>query len=109
MKDEDTDLYKIIGKTVSISEKYSTGDSPLKSYFLEVQFTSKETSEVGSYIGEFEIEDDAGEYYLPIRDEIKINIIDSIVDPDLCCRPNRPKPSQIYPSSSVTPSVTPSA
>ena len=58
MKDEDTYIYKIIWKTVSISEKYSTGDSPLKSYFLEVQFTSKETSEVGSYIGEFEIEDD---------------------------------------------------
>jgi len=51
MKDENTDIYRIIGKTVTVKEKYTTGDSPFKSYFLETQFTSKETIKVGSFFG----------------------------------------------------------
>ncbi len=88
MKDVETDIYKIIGKSVSIKEKYSTGDSPLKSYYLETQFTLKETTKVGSFIGEFKIINDQGTEILPLQNEITINIIDSFADPNLCCRPN---------------------
>jgi hypothetical protein len=88
MKDVETDIYKIIGKSVSIKEKYSTGDSPLKSYYLETQFTLKETIKVGSFIGEFKIINDQGTEILPLQNEITINIIDSFADPNLCCRPN---------------------
>ena len=88
MKDEETNIYKIIGKSVSIKEKYSTGDSPLKSYYLETQFTLKETTKVGSFIGEFKIINDQGTEILPLQNEITINIIDSFADPNLCCRPN---------------------
>jgi hypothetical protein len=88
MKDEETNIYKIIGKSVSIKEKYSTGDSPLKSYYLETQFTLKETIKVGSFIGEFKIINDQGTEILPLQNEITINIIDSFADPNLCCRPN---------------------
>jgi len=114
MKDEYTDIYKIIDKEVSVKEKYTTGDSPFKSYFLETQFTSKETKTVGSFFGEFKIVNDNGTELLPIRDEIIINIVDSFSEPDLCCRPNRGEPKIIFPSEtprpsiSVTPSVTPS-
>lgn len=88
MKDVETDIYKIFGKSVSIKEKYSTGDSPLKSYYLETQFTLKETTKVGSFIGEFKIINDQGTEILPLQNEITINIIDSFADPNLCCRPN---------------------
>ena len=88
MKDVETDIYKIIGKSVSIKEKFSTGDSPLKSYYLETQFTLKETIKVGSFIGEFKIINDQGTEILPLQNEITINIIDSFADPNLCCRPN---------------------
>ncbi len=88
MRDENTDIYKITDKSVTIKEKYSTGDSPFKSYYLETQFTSRETNKVGSFIGEFKIDNNQGVEILPIENEIIISIIDSFANPDLCCRPN---------------------
>lgn len=121
MKEEDTDRFTIIGKSVEVKEKYTTGDSPFKSYFLETQFTKKETKKIGSFEGVFKIVNDNGTEILPINENIIINIIDSFADPDLCCRPNRgepiitfpsetPRPSpSTTPSISVTPTGTPSA
>ena len=110
MKDEDTNLYRIIDKSVTVKEKYTTGDSPLKSYFLETQFTKKETKSIGSFDGEFKIISSDGTEILPIKEEIKIFIIDSFSEPDLCCRPNRGEPKITFPSETprTTPSVTPS-
>ena len=88
MKDEETGIYKIIGNSVIVKEKESTGDSPLKSYYLETQFTKKQTSKIGSFVGEFKISGDRGNEILPIKNEIIINIIDSFSDSDFCCRPN---------------------
>ena len=109
MKDEETNIYKIIGKSVTVKEKYTTGDSPFKSYFLETQFTSKETRKVGSFFGEFKIVNSNGTELLPIQDEIIINIIDSFAEPDLCCRPNRGEDPIVFPSETPrpSPSVTP--
>lgn len=104
MKDENTDIYRIIGKTVTVKEKYTTGDSPFKSYFLETQFTSKETIKVGSFFGEFKIVNSNGTELLPIQDEIIINIIDSFAEPDLCCRPNRGEDPIVFPSETPNPS-----
>lgn len=88
MKDEDSDIYRILDKPVSVVENYFTGDGP-KSYHLKYQFTKKETSKIGSFIGEFKITNNNGTYELPINDEIKISIIDSFSNSDFCCRPNR--------------------
>jgi len=88
MKDEDSDIYRILDKPVSVVENYVTGDGP-KSYHLKYQFTKKETSKIGSFIGEFKITNNNGTYELPINDEIKISIIDSFSNSDFCCRPNR--------------------
>ena len=113
MRDEDSDIYKIIDKTVTIKEKYTTGDSPFKSYFLETQFTKKETKSIGSFIGEFKIVNDSGTEILPIKEEIKISILDSFSEPDLCCRPNRGEPTINFPSETPlstptsTPTITP--
>lgn len=88
MKDEETGVYKIIGQSVTVKEKESTGDSPLKSYYLETQFTKKQTNKIGSFIGEFNIVGNNGTTILPIKEKIIINIIDSFSNSDFCCRPN---------------------
>lgn len=86
MKDENTDIYKIIDKPVTIIENYNNGDGP-NNYTLQYQFTKKETSKIGSFIGEFKIHDKKGTYYLPINEKIEINILDSFSNSDFCCRP----------------------
>jgi len=104
MKDEDTNFYHIIGHPVTVSVKYNNGDSPIDSYFLEVQFTERQTSKIGSFVGEFIIEN---EYYtgiLPIENEVRIHIIESFVDPDFCCIDD---PTPIFPTQTPIPSVTP--
>jgi len=109
MKDENTDIYRIIGKTVTVKEKYTTGDSPFKSYFLETQFTSKETIKVGSFFGEFKIVNSNGTELLPIQDEIIINIIDSFAPIVFPSETPNPSPSvSPTPSVSITTTPTPS-
>jgi hypothetical protein len=119
MKEKETGFYKIIGKSVTVKEKETTNNSPLKSFYLETQFTKKETSKLGTFLGEFKISNDSGTTILPISNEFVINIIDSFSDSDFCCRPNRgespivipsetPKPSlTITPTPSITTTVTP--
>ena len=55
MKSEETGFYTIINKPVSVKVKRSTNSGPIKSYYLETQFTQKETSKLGGYISEFKI------------------------------------------------------
>ena len=50
MKSEETGFYTIIGKSVTVKEKRTNDDGPIKSYYLETQFTEKETSKIGAYI-----------------------------------------------------------
>lgn len=112
MKDEVTGFYKIIDKPVTIKEKETNGDGPLKSYYLETQFTKKQTEKIGSYIGEFKIVNDNGIEILPISEKIIINIIESFVDSDFCCRPNIGDSEIVFPTEtpkqSITPTPTPS-
>ena len=105
MKDINTDFYYIIGHPVTIKEKYTTEDSPLKSYYLEVQFTERQTSKTGSFLSEFVIETEYYTEILPIENEIKVHIIDSFVESDFCCIDD---PSPIFPTETPRPSVTPS-
>ena len=60
MKEKETGFYKIIGKSVTVKEKETVNDSPLKSFYLETQFTKKETSKLGTFLGEFKISNDKG-------------------------------------------------
>lgn len=97
MKDESTNLYKIIDNTVTVREKESNGDGPLKSYYLETQFTKSQTSKIGSFIGEFKIVSTNKNQILPISEKIIINIIDSFSDFEFCCRKNRGDDSITFP------------
>jgi hypothetical protein len=105
MKDIYTDFYYIIDHPVIIREKYTTEDSPLKSYYLEVQFTERQVSKIGNFVGEFKIENNLFTEIIPIEDKIFINIIESFVDPDSCCIEDD---AIIFPTETPRPSITPS-
>ena len=77
MKNVDTDIYKITNGVCV----FSTTD-----YTVSYQFTKRNTSTVGRYVGEFKIVDSQGIVILPLRDKIFINVIDSFVDGDFCCK-----------------------
>jgi len=111
MMDEESGIFKILDKPVSVVENYTTGDG-LKSYRLKYQFTKKETSKIGNFIGIFKIKNSNGVYQLPIINEVKISVLESFSDSDFCCRPNRGGDIVIFPSEtprqSFTPTPTPS-
>jgi hypothetical protein len=50
-------------------------------YYLVYQFTEKETSRVGRYVGQFTIDflDGTGTLIVPIREELFINILDGSI------------------------------
>jgi len=104
MKDIYTDFYYIIDHPAIIREKYTTEDSPLKSYYLEVQFTERQVSKIGNFVGEFKIENNLFTEIIPIEDKIFINIIESFVDPDSCCIEDD---AIIFPTETPRPTITP--
>jgi len=87
MYNEDTGIYKIIDSPAQIV----TYDSPSggKTYAIRYQFSKRDTSKHGSFIGEFKILNRYGDIILPITNNIEINIIESFADADFCCRPNK--------------------
>ena len=50
-------------------------------YYLVYQFTEKETSKVGRYVGQFTIDfqDNTGTLIVPIREELFINVLDGSI------------------------------
>jgi hypothetical protein len=77
MRDVDTGFYKVTNGTCY----YSTENESV--YY---QFTKRNTSTIGRYEGEFNITTSQGLVILPLRDRLYINVIDSFVDPEFCCR-----------------------
>lgn len=103
--DENTNNYKYIGIPVVVKEKPSTGDGPTQ-YYLETQLNKSQTKKIGSYIGEFIIENDKGKTILPINNKLKVFVIDSFSNSDLCCRTNRNE-EVIFPTETSKPTQTP--
>lgn len=79
MKNLETDKFKVL-KGICFFD--------LDNQKIYYQFTKKNTSEEGRYIGEFKIQNDQGIIELPLREKIFINVLPSFVDPDFCC-PNK--------------------
>lgn len=78
MTDVITGVKKIAKKVTTIEQVVPTscdGDE----FFLIYQFSKKETSVAGRYVGQFEIVflDDSGTLIVPIRENLYINILDS--------------------------------
>lgn len=73
---------KVIGKktaTLTLKSQYNGCED--EEYYLTYQFTKKETSKPGTYIGGFTIEflDGSGTLVVPIQEELVINILDGSI------------------------------
>jgi hypothetical protein len=110
MKDSTTGRYVILNKIVSIDVEPDINGGEDRHYAV-YQFKRKEKKKYGEFIAEFKIKRLNEEITLPLNDTLYINILESISNPDLCCKPNRDKitivPDEL-PLPSVTPSITPS-
>ena len=75
---------KKIGRKRALAERIGdcVSDTCLTDeYYLAYQFTEKETSTPGTYIGQFTIEflDGTGTLIVPIREELKILVLESSI------------------------------
>lgn len=77
MKNIETENYKVI-KGICNFDSINN-----KIYY---QFTKRNTSDEGRFIGEFRIENSNGIIELPLREKLFINVLPSFVDPDFCCK-----------------------
>lgn len=79
MTDIITGVKKIAKKPTTIELVEPVSDCIGEEYYLKYQFTEKETSTSGRYIGQFTIEflDGSGVLIVPIREILYVNILDS--------------------------------
>ena len=73
---------KVVGKqiaTLTLKSQYNGCED--EEYYLTYQFTKKQTSKPGTYIGNFTIEflDGSGTLVVPIQEELVINILDGSI------------------------------
>ncbi len=81
MTDVNTGIKKIACKSAGIEEVLPKNNCICEEFYLVYQFTSKETSVAGKYIGQFEINflDGSGTLIVPIREELFINILEGSI------------------------------
>jgi len=85
MVDIDSGTPKIISKPAYFVEKTKIHpDSPTE-YYVVYQFSSKDTNRVGRYKGQFLLKNDEGDLIVPIREDLFINVQESIITPNNCC------------------------
>lgn len=80
MTDVITGVKRIAKKLASIEEK-TPENCVGPEFYLVYQFTSRETSVAGRYVGSFEIVflDDSGTLIVPIREELFISVLDGSI------------------------------
>ena len=110
MKDIETGFYKISNSIATFSTINNT---------IYYQFTKKNTNTVGRFEGGFKVYSDQGLIELPLRENIFINVLESISNVDFCCGPNKnigpiitptpvtPTPVTPTPTNPPTPTPTP--
>ena len=81
MTDIVTGVKRIACKSAGIEEVLPKNNCICEEYYLVYQFTSKETSIGGRYVGSFEIDflDGSGTLIVPIREELFINVIEGSI------------------------------
>ena len=76
MKDIKNGIPKIQNKKGGFVEKiFSEKDSKVE-YYLYYKFSSFDTNTSGRYIGEFVLINESGNYILPLRENLYINVLD---------------------------------
>jgi hypothetical protein len=78
MTDIITGVKRIAKKSANIELVLPQSDCVGEEYFITYQFSEKETSKEGKYVGQFEIEflDGSGTLLVPIRETLHVNILD---------------------------------
>jgi len=81
MSEIETGNKKIGNKPALCLVKETNVDSIDEEYYLGYQFSEKETKKSGTYIGTFTLtfEDGSGKLIVPIREELKIHILDGSI------------------------------
>jgi hypothetical protein len=83
MVDVSTNLPKIVSSPCTI-ESFVDNDGDTQ-FYIYYKFKSKETNKIGKYKGTISIIGSSGNLVLPLREEIYINVLESITSVDNCC------------------------
>lgn len=100
MYEENTGTYRILDRPAFIE---LVPDSSPAEYYVYYPFRKTDTKKIGGYIGEFKISYPTSEIILPLREKLYINITESFVNSDTCCRPNRGMRPIIMPTPTAKP------
>jgi hypothetical protein len=81
MTDIKTGIKHISRKLAGLSLKTQYVGCSVEEYYLAYQFSVKDTSKPGTYVGQFTIEflDGSGTLIVPIREELYIQVIDGSI------------------------------
>lgn len=81
MTDVVTGVKRIAKKQTGIQQVEPSSDCVGDEFYLIYQFTERDTSVAGRFVGEFEIEflDGSGNLIIPIREELFINILERTI------------------------------
>jgi hypothetical protein len=85
MVDETTGIAKIANRAAYIVEKVFLEPNASPEYYIYYKFTDRDTNRVGRFKGEFMITNDEGRLIVPLREELYINVIDSVISTTYCC------------------------
>lgn len=79
MTDTSTGIKRIGGKDALCLLKEASINCTGEEYYIGYHFTSKETRQAGTYIGEFTIlfKDGSGTLIIPIRDKLYIHVLEN--------------------------------
>ena len=80
-----TGIPKIVEKPCYITILTNLDVNALPEYYVYYRFTERDTNQVGSYSGQFLIQNDTGDLILPIREELNIYIQESFIIKSPCC------------------------
>jgi hypothetical protein len=81
MTDIKTGIKHISRKITGLSPKTEYVGCSVEEYYLAYQFTARDTSKPGTYLGQFTIEflDGTGTLVVPIREELYIQVLDGSI------------------------------
>lgn len=84
MTDVVTNLPKIVSAPCTTQLLENPIDNTTE-YFINYQFTERETKEEGRFKATFLIENSQGDLILPLTEELYINILESFSETNICC------------------------
>ena len=78
MTDVITGVKRIAKRTAGTQLVLPKSDCTGEEYYITYQFNSKETSQAGRYVGQFEIQflDGTGTLIVPIREQLYVNVLE---------------------------------